>query len=60
MISSRGGMGSHKHGISGHAGKSPRLRLFLRMQAEKEERKGRKELKYSSVKEVFEKEGKKK
>ena len=35
----RGGLGSHKHGVSEHAPKSPRLRLALRMKAEREVRK---------------------
>lgn len=42
MESGRGGMGSHKHGTSGHSGKSPKLRLALKMDAEKNERRRRK------------------
>jgi hypothetical protein len=33
----RGGMGSHKHGVSGHASQSPRLRLAKRLAAERGE-----------------------
>lgn len=36
-----GGMGNHKHGVSGHAGKSPRLRLKLKLDAERDERRPR-------------------
>ena len=35
----RGGMGSHKHGTSGHATKSPKLRLATKMEAERTEKK---------------------
>jgi hypothetical protein len=41
MQQARGGMGSHKHGVSGHTTKSPRMRLWERMEAEKQERKRR-------------------
>ena len=41
MESGRGGMGSHKHGVSGHSGKSPKLRLAMKMAAEKNERRRR-------------------
>ena len=30
-------MGSHKHGVSGHASQSPRLRLFKKLAAERGE-----------------------
>lgn len=33
--SGRGGMGSHKHGVSGYATKSPRARFLERMEAER-------------------------
>jgi hypothetical protein len=33
----RGGIGSRKHGISGHASKSPRFRLMNRLAAERGE-----------------------
>lgn len=31
----RGGMGSHKHGVSGRSPKSPKLRLAMRLDAER-------------------------
>ena len=37
MQQGRGGMGSHKHGISGRAGESPRLRLMKKLAAERGE-----------------------
>jgi hypothetical protein len=37
MQRGRGGIGSHKHGVSGHAGQSPRLRLAKRLAAERGE-----------------------
>ena len=37
MRQGRGGMGSHKHGVSGHASQSPRLRLMMRLAAERGE-----------------------
>ena len=37
MQQGRGGIGSRKHGISGHATKSPRLRLMTRLAAERGE-----------------------
>jgi hypothetical protein len=37
MQQGRGGMGSHKHGVSGHASQSPRLRLAKRLAAERGE-----------------------
>jgi len=33
----RGGIGSHKHGVSGHASQSPRLRLAKKLAAERGE-----------------------
>ena len=33
----RSGVGSHKHGVSGHASQSPRLRLFKKLAAERGE-----------------------
>jgi len=32
----RGGMGSHKHGVSGHTTKSPRMRHWMKQEAEKQ------------------------
>ena len=37
MQQGRGGMGSHKHGVSGHAAQSPRLRFSKRLAAERGE-----------------------
>ena len=37
MQQGRGGIGSRKHGISGHATKSPRLRLWQKLAAERGE-----------------------
>lgn len=37
MQQGRGGMGSHKHGVSGHAAQSPRLRLGKKLAAERGE-----------------------
>jgi hypothetical protein len=37
MQQGRGGMGSHKHGTSGHASQSPRLRLMKKLAAERGE-----------------------
>jgi len=40
-VSGRGGMGSHKHGISGIAGKSPKARHEMKRYAESQERKAK-------------------
>ena len=37
MQQGRGGMGSHKHAVSGHATQSPRLRLGKKLAAERGE-----------------------
>jgi hypothetical protein len=37
MQQGRGGMGSHKHGTSGHSGKSPKLRYAMKREAEANE-----------------------
>jgi hypothetical protein len=37
MQQGQGGMGSHKHGVSGHASQSPRLRLTKKLAAERGE-----------------------
>jgi hypothetical protein len=37
MQKGRSGTGSHKHGVSGHASQSPRLRLTKRLAAERGE-----------------------
>ena len=51
----RTGMGSHKHGISGHSGKSPKLRSYLKREAEKNYRVNRKRIRdpKPSVQELF-------
>jgi len=41
MQQGRGGMRSHKHGVSGHASQSPRLRLMKKLAAERGEYQGR-------------------
>ena len=38
MQKGRGGMGNHKHAVSGKAPKSPRLRHRMKMDAERDER----------------------
>ncbi len=54
MQQGRGGMGSHKHGVSGRAGKSPRLRLQMRMEAEKDGRRlRRRRLPYETLAELL-------
>jgi hypothetical protein len=55
-ISGGGGMGSKKHGQSGHATKSPRFRFLQKLEAEKNDRKDRSRIKEpkASVKELFE------
>jgi hypothetical protein len=55
MQQGRGGMGSHKHGVSGHASQSPRFRLMKKLAAERGELDGmpaperRKRLPFASV-----------
>lgn len=58
MESGGGGMGMHKHGVSGRSPKSPRLRLALRRAAEKDERKRRDSSMYDSVGEAVKKQRK--
>jgi hypothetical protein len=58
MQQGRGGMGSHKHGVSGHATQSPRLRLSKRLAAERGEYdaaspRRRKRLEFESVQEAL-------
>ena len=56
MQQNRGGMGSRKHGISGRSGKGPATRLYLDMEARKDERKSRtRKLRFSSVGEAIDK-----
>jgi hypothetical protein len=58
MQQGRGGMGSHKHGVSGHASQSPRLRLMKRLSAERGEYQGKsqrrpKPLQFETVQEAL-------
>ena len=58
MQQGRGGMGSHKHGVSGHATQSPRLRLSKKLAAERGEydsasRGRRKRLEFETVEEAL-------
>ena len=49
------GMGMRKHGKSGRSGKSPKLRLALRRDAEKDERHARKYPMVGSIAELLRK-----
>jgi hypothetical protein len=58
MQQGRGGMGSHKHGVSGHASQSPRLRLMKKLSAERGEHEGSsvrrsKRLRFETVQEAL-------
>ena len=54
MQQGRGGMGSRKHGRSGHATKSPRFRLWARLDAERRLEPSRPKTKYRrSIRELF-------
>ena len=58
MQQGRGGMGSHKHGVSGHATQSPGLRLSKKLAAERGEydsasRGRRKRLEFETVQEAL-------
>ena len=57
MQQGRGGMGSHKHGVSGHAGQSPRLRLMQKLAAERGEFEGKprppKRLEFATVRDAL-------
>ncbi len=58
MQQGRGGMGSHKHRVSGHATQSPRLRLGKKLAAERGEydaasRRRRKRLEFETVQEAL-------
>ena len=63
MQQGRGGMGSHKHGVSGHATQSPRLRLNKKLAAERGEHdtglpKRRTRLEFGTVQEALKSERK--
>ena len=58
MQKGRGGIGSRKHGVSGHAAQSPRMRLAKKLAAERGDyddrpRRRPKPLKFASVREAF-------
>ena len=58
MQQGRGGMGSHKHGVSGHAGQNPRLRLIKKLSAERGELEGKparqpKRLEFATVRDAL-------
>jgi hypothetical protein len=54
MQQGRGGMGSRKHGRSGHATLSPRFRLWARLEAERPlETKRPKAKFFGSIRELF-------
>jgi len=58
MQQGRGGIGSHKHGVSGHATQSPRLRLSKKLAAERGEHdtsssRRRKRLEFETVQEAL-------
>ena len=58
MQQGRGGVGSHKHGVSGHASQSPRLRLAKKLAAERGEYSARSErrakpLRFETVQEAL-------
>jgi hypothetical protein len=63
MQQGRGGMGTHKHGVSGHASQSPRLRLLKKLAAERGElhsgsARRPKRLEFQSVQDAMKAEGK--
>ncbi len=53
MIKGGGSMGSHKHGISGIAPKSPKLRHALKRKAEMQSKKRKPSKMYSSMSELM-------
>ena len=55
MEQGRGGIGSRKHGKSGHSGKSPRFRHNAKIEAERNVRKDRSRIQdpVSSVRELL-------
>ena len=57
MQQGRGGMGSRKHGRSGHATQSPRFRLSARLDAERTPERRRPKAKFlGSIRELFSRE----
>lgn len=59
MVAGRKGIGSHKHGVSGHSGLSPRERLRRKREAEKQEARRKHTPTFGSIKELMNKERKK-
>ena len=53
METGKRGMGSHKHGISGHAPKSPRFKFHRQLEANKEKQKERRPLAAATVAEAI-------
>ena len=53
MASGRGGMGSKKHGVSGHAGKSPKMRMHLKLEAKKAGKAARKSDMKASIQDLM-------
>jgi len=54
-VKGNSGMGMRKHGKSGRSGKSPKLRLAMRREAEKDERRLKKYPMVGSITELFRK-----
>ena len=54
-VKSNSDMGMRKHGRSGRSGKSPKLRLAMRREAERDERRPRKYPMVGSITELFRK-----
>ena len=59
MYVGRGGMGSHKHGVSGYAPRSPRYKFNQQLEARRDEeaRKRRRPLNAKTVAEAMKQEG---
>ncbi len=54
MQQGRGGMGSHKHGVSGHATRSPRYRFMQQLEANRNQlKKPKAKLPYRTVAEAL-------
>lgn len=53
MQSGRKGIGSHKHGISGNSPKSPKFKMRMKLEAEKNERKRKPAKMYNSMQELL-------
>jgi hypothetical protein len=51
--SGRGGMGSHKHGISGKAPRSPRYKFMQTLEANRQPERKRRKLTATTIAEVF-------